>query len=570
MITVNTSRSTSSKHTITFRTQPQGFVTVLCYSMSASKFRGNEGPIVDIGINIDSALEFGDYTVVLKDVVVSNAQNGYRNPDSIVGTITYTEPQYADGYKVWASPFAIEPGSDDNEIPILMNNQTDGEITAVDFDLYLPYGVTLYQEDGEYIADPGSRFKTTRIKNSFTTNITPNSDGSLHVKSYFTRTSASYVISGTSGDFLNLTLLGDAALKDGFYKIDIKNVFLNDKDIKVAPYSASVFVGQPNDAANAIIYGTYDETAISTLNNAIAKDDLLAYIDATSANFDSNQKITPANKNALLFIDNDASIGNSRNVIKNSVCDSLVLTDRMKFLSPKAFTATNASYQRQNTNSWGTICLPFGVKSDNETQYYELDSVSSDIMIFSAIDSVAPNTPAAYQTTQGALVLNQSNVAVPITPDTQLTAKSSAKSWTLIGTLENQVLTLDDNHKYNERYIYGIYDNQYVHVLQKATIPAFRAWYEYEGDVALSSHYSISTDDDPTAINDAKTLSKEKLQIYCDNNSVSLVSKENATVRIYSINGTLVCTAHLLADRAQSIPLPSGIYIINGHKIILK
>lgn len=511
LISVNTSRTTARRHRIDYR-EHDTYTRVLCTSSMGYKFSGNDGAVVDIELDIDSALATGDYQVVLKNVVVSNANATYLTPGSITGIITITEnkPQYAEGYSVWISPFAIAANSDDNEIAVLMNNKTNGEITAVDFDLYLPDGITLYQEDGEYIADPGSRFNSNSIKNRFTTEITTNTDGSLHLSSYFTRTTSSYVISGTSGDFLSLTLLGDAALKDSILRLDIKNVVLNDK-IKVAPYSASVFVGQPI-IDNAEIYGNFDDDAISALNNAIAKSTSLSYLDLTAADLGNGHEITPANENALLFVDSTAMLNNNKNVIKNDTCDNLVITDRMKFSTPKDFTANIASYQRPETYNWGTICLPFGVSSDSKTQFYKLTSVDYEMMIFSEIEDVEAYTPAAYYTTGTSLDISESQVSVSATPENELTTQTEVDSWSMIGTMSNQALSLDANQKLNNRYVYGISNNQYVRVLKKATIPAFRGWFEYAEKEAASSRFGISVvDNDPLVINDATATVNKQL-----------------------------------------------------------
>lgn len=570
LISVNTGRTTARRHRIDYR-EHDTYTRVLCTSSTGYKFSGNDGAVVDIELDIDSSLATGDYTVTLKNVVVSNANATYLTPGSITGIITITEnkPQYAEGYSVWISPFAIAANSDDNEIPVLMNNKTDGEITVVDFDLYLPDGITLYQEDGEYVADPGSRFNSNSIKNRFTTEITTNTDGSLHLSSYFTRTTSSYVISGTSGDFLSLTLLGDATLKDSICRLDIKNVVLND-EIKVAPYSASVFVGQPV-IEQADIYGTFDDDAISALNNAIAKSTTLSYLDLTAADLGENHEITPANENALLFVGSTAAISNTKNVVQSGVCDNLVITDRMNFSTPKDFTANNASYQRPQTYSWGTICLPFAVSSDNETQFYKLTSVGSDVMIFSEIDDVEAYTPAAYHTTGTSLDISQSNVSVSATPEEELATQTEVNSWTMIGSLANQTLTLGDDQKLNSKYVYGISNNQYVRVLKKATIPAFRAWFEYAGNAAASSRFGISVvDNDPLAINDATATVSKQLSVYCNRGSVSLNCAESTTVRIYSINGTLVSSVDLSAGETRTVSLPSGVYTILKHKIIIK
>ena len=106
-------------------------------------------------------------------------------------------------------------------LPIGMKN--DAEITAIQFDLYLPAGVSIAKdEDGEELIDLGSR--TTARKHSLA--YREQEDGAMRV---VCNSMSNAVFSGNEGTVLNVTLSIAADLADGDYTIMLKNIELSDK-----------------------------------------------------------------------------------------------------------------------------------------------------------------------------------------------------------------------------------------------------------------------------------------------------------------------------------------------------
>ena len=88
-------------------------------------------------------------------------------------------------------------------------------------------------------------------------------------------------------------------------------------------------------------------------------------------------------------------------LVKNNgayTCNALLLNDEDDFVIPHDFTAYGVSYVREVTDGqlWGTICMPFDLTSNEMVQYYTLDSVTSEEMVFSPQDEIPGNTPAVY------------------------------------------------------------------------------------------------------------------------------------------------------------------------------
>lgn len=113
--------------------------------------------------------------------------------------------------------------------------------------------------------------------------------------------------------------------------------------------------------------------------------------------------------NVLLYAPNTVNVGDANNVIVNGTAANLVITDKQPIDVPTAFKATKVSYSRANTKNsgdkqWGTICLPFALKSGNGIQYYELSEIDGNTMKVTEVTEVPANQPAIYSVATGASI----------------------------------------------------------------------------------------------------------------------------------------------------------------------
>lgn len=131
-------------------------------------------------------------------------------------------------------------------IPVAMVNEAS--IISFQTDIYLPEGLELLQEDGEYMIDPSPRMTTTH---SIMSNAVSN--GSVRVVCY----SANYKpFKGESGDdlfYLTVKVADDA---EGYYTVQLKNTLFTTSDfdeIAVPDVAAIVNVKSyiPGDANNS-------------------------------------------------------------------------------------------------------------------------------------------------------------------------------------------------------------------------------------------------------------------------------------------------------------------------------
>ena len=105
-------------------------------------------------------------------------------------------------------------------LPIEMNN-TDA-ITGVQFDLYLPEGLTLSEDEyGDYNIELSSR--TTTRRHSVASRVM--ADGALRIVVSSTQNAT---FDGNSGTLLTLVLFPKSTLESGDYDVELKNIILTD------------------------------------------------------------------------------------------------------------------------------------------------------------------------------------------------------------------------------------------------------------------------------------------------------------------------------------------------------
>ena len=170
---------------------------------------------------------------------------------------------------LYIEDFEIEPG-ETNEVEILLDNP-NAEYRDLQFDLYLPKGITVAQdEDEEFLVENGSRCtKKHTVGFSY-------SDGHYVCMLYSTAKSP---LTGNSGDILTITLKADENATPGAQKGYFRNVSLSKTDATGPTYdefSFDITVKSEVDAIEDIIAngGTYqiyapDGKPVNTLQKGV-------------------------------------------------------------------------------------------------------------------------------------------------------------------------------------------------------------------------------------------------------------------------------------------------------------
>ena len=366
--------------------------------------------------------------------------------------------------------------------------------TAMQFHLILPEGITL---DMDYPFDMNSdRFPGVTKRGVFYPNhdydITNPSPGDYFIKIYNT---ALETIDGTEGELLCFYYNVASDIKDGYYQILVSGAILG------------------IDSHN----GIYPETSVS-------------YV-----------KVGEPSKNALLDLGSYeipsfvAEYIPETNVVINGECSNLVLSDGYDFNCTNSFVATDATYSRFLSSSWGTLCLPFALESDATIQYYKLVSVSSESMTFEPVSSVDAGEPVVFKNVDtDELVINASNVTVS---NGNKEKSLEALGWTMKGTYDAFI----NDPAACENDIYYIAEDKFWYANMAFAVAAFRGWFETAKNAAGAQRYSIVETEGLT-------------------NGVEYVEQEDGSVKvIFDLQGRRM-------DDAQK----GNVNIVNGKTVIVK
>ena len=429
LIELSGTRSKSS-HSLDCSLQDDGAIRVLCTSFPPSAFSGTSGVVCTIELNIGEDVTDGDYPVIFKNIIISDAQAQKYKVEQVETTLTVgaVNVNYDEGYAVKVMPFAV---TEDVEVPFLMNNAV--AIADMSFDVVMP---------SELASDEICYADKFFVKTKFTTESEV-VDGTIHVT--VEHKGSNKVSEGEKNEIAVLGLVWNDDIPAGAYPITIKNIKLTDtggNTYRAAPYTTEIFVGEnPKIAVTdgvVAFHGNYGETEGFELLKASLPEG--ATIDLTEVS----------------DMAEDPSELRTDNVI--------VTTEAI-------------SYGRAMSNEWGSLCLPFTVESNENIQLYELKSASSSAMTFDPVSSVEANTPVIFKASGDGFTVKAAN-------DGFDTGFAAAMPKTSIEAITDWVL----NGSYSEETIdvsgmqaYGLMNNEFHRFTKTLTAGAFRAWLQNNG-----------------------------------------------------------------------------------------
>ena len=142
-------------------------------------------------------------------------------------------------------------------------------------------------------------------------------------------------------------------------------------------------------------------------------------------------------KNAIYYFNTDVNVSGN-NVVNKNVCENFVLKDdyrNTKFFCPYTFNANNVSYNRQMTENWVTLSLPFSLDANalNDKLYLgEFGAYNDESALFTFIyaNALAANTPYIVKTkaTGDTFNVNATDVKVYATEERVIKPNNSTKA----------------------------------------------------------------------------------------------------------------------------------------------
>ena len=400
--------------------------------------------------------------------------------------------------------------------------------TALQFDMYLPDGMTLISDGPmELSAD---RFPGYTRKGVFYPNhsydCTLMNDGHYLITIYNTDLE---VIEGNEGELLIFYYKTNNDMAAGYYPITIKNTVLtvdSHNDCKPATSTSFVKIGEPEKFNSNILSGDVPSFVVEEIPRTENYYDF-RNIDKMNAEF------VPENPNCLQYVKTGTEYAESAigNVIDGGVCKNLTIHDGYDFEVLSAFTANTVSYQRDVTANWGTICLPYTVESNENIQYYKFKEIDGSTLIFTKTDGLKTGEPGVFLKSNSVNSLQFTSDAAIITSN--ITDMDAVEGLKLVGTYSRQRIDVDENAP-----SYYIKDNAFCRGKEYFIIPAFRAYFKSETTNNVKIFNVVIKDETTGIINTIGTLNSK-------------------TGDVYSINGVKVNT------------LPTkGIFIKDGKKYL--
>ena len=304
-------------------------------------------------------------------------------------------------------------------------------------------------------------------------------------------------------------------------------------------------------------------------------------------------------------------------------CKNIIITDKQPFYSPYriAVPAENyVAYSRKITTpmngkaTLATLVLPFSIQLSNgehttNNSTFTLYQMISDKCLSAdsetggeatnywgkayfapvSISSSVPNTPYMVKVETPSSDDDTSFEILQYGSDIYPTPNDMQEDYTFVGETakgtighSNYTFTnygsysgkmLDKNigwfyfaqgKFYNSKNLSEKYDNVYVH--------PFRAYFGYKTDGVNAKDmdgFEVSFDE-PTSISFTPTISDDGLNIKGGHGRLTLYASSETPVSIASASGVLVWRATVEPNQPQTVTLPSGLYIVNGKKVIIR
>lgn len=271
-----------------------------------------------------------------------------------------------------------------------------------------------------------------------------------------------------------------------------------------------------------------------------------ASIDATGisgVNFEAVREAL-TNPNALIYADADATSANANDIV-GETCANLTITEGNAFHAPKAFTATQVSYDRAFKFGNGYVSsfvLPFAMNTTYvDGKVYKFNAVNGDNVNFTEVTGqLDANTPYL-------IVANSANpfstalakeVQIEATPEKMEVTASNAPGFAHIGSYNTTEVTSGNGTTY-----YGYTGGKFVKA-NTGTLNPFRTLIKATGTTA--TQFSLKLDGEVTGIIGVNT--------------------ELGKVDVYNLEGKLVRSQVEAATALQG--LEKGVYVINGKKVM--
>lgn len=481
---------------------------------------GRGSKTVTLGLNTPITTPGKYYFHIFADAF--SAENDMPNmPADLTFTVVEDTPEVSTDYVMKAQDVKGRASSVVN-LPIEMDNET--AVTAFQFDLYLPEGVSVatIMEDDEAIYD--ITFNKERSKSSHVIAVEPQDDGSLRVAGYST---SNVPFVGNSGVLVNV-MLTVADVDEGSYPIVLRNIRIVTDD----------------DGGNATEKLSVDCTATLTVENTLLGDvnsdghftmiDVVMMVNAVLEKEQTNFNANAADLNG----DGQITMVDVVGVLR------LVLTD-------------HSAMAPARSASRSAVAMP-------ELSVCELVALGNNRVVL----PVALDNAEAYSAFQLDVVLPE-GVVLEEAALTRRAEASHAVAWNTLSNGRVRIVAYAmDNVAFrgNEGALLNLVLS--TSGLSGEEVVAFGGglFATVDGAEHRAADVSVVMRSETTGIDEAHAAA---FHVYGVEEAVEVVCNADTVVSIYATTGQLVEQTVVKAGK-NVIALPTGMYVINGNKVIVK
>lgn len=276
-------------------------------------------------------------------------------------------------------------------------------------------------------------------------------------------------------------------------------------------------------------------------------------------------------------------INTTKNAAGDKTCADFRLSDGHPYFSDDAFVAATASYSRNVSNTWGTMVLPF--KQQNAVtataSYYHLKSVSGtgpeQTFVLTPIqpeieDNASAFVPVFFRRANddvSTVSVSATNVKVKKSNSKTNMTSSLVDGWTLKGVMQRTVFNVSSGQADAGRNLYYISNNKFYHATGTLTMNPFRAYMEYTSSEPAAARFNLIVDDDSQSTAISK-ITADAVIVCVEQGGLRIEGAAGTSVRVSSVGGTLLLDTVLPDNKTLFIPLQSGVYIVNGNKVVVK
>lgn len=203
---------------------------------------------------------------------------------------------------------------------------------------------------------------------------------------------------------------------------------------------------------------------------------------------------------------------------KTLEADNLDLTGDKDFAITESFVAKTATYDRNTTATWGTLCLPFEVTlTDKNFRAFTLLSATADVVELKEVEtSIAAGTPVIIKMSDNATNLNIVETGKEIKTAAMVGSSTSDGNYKLVGLYTKKMFDETDNNCFilkNDKLM-----NPAKILLETTTkavgTKAFRAYMEGNSSESGAKIFSLDISDSTTAIDNLNALADSKAEYY--------------------------------------------------------